>query len=161
MNYRKGEVIIEETATSDVPADELAAMALELRALWHAIVRGSECSPHHDRQQFWVLGALESGSRRMSDLAERTLTSQASLTGIVDRLEERGLVERVRSIEDRRVVAVSLTEAGTAELCRARAGFVLGLEGVIEPLSAEERAAFLGLLRKLTERMPDTRSGAR
>ena len=160
MNYRKGEAIIEETATSAVPADELAAMALELRALRHAIVRGSECSPHHDRQQFWVLGALESGSRRMRDLAERTQTSQASLTGIVDRLEERGLVERVRSVEDRRVVAVSLTEAGTAELRQARAGFVLRLEGVVEPLSAEERATFLGLLRKLSERMPETRTGA-
>jgi len=156
MNYHTGEAIIDESATSAVPADELTAMALELRALWHAIVRGSECSPHHDRQQFWVLGALEHGARRMSDLAERAQTSQASLTGIVDRLEERGMVERVRSVEDRRVVEVSLTEAGAAELRQARAGFVLRLESVVEPLSAEERATFLGLLRKLTERMPET-----
>lgn len=140
-----------------IPADELAAMALELRALWHTIVRGSEGAPNPDRQQYWVIGALESGARRMSDLAECAQTSQASLTGIVDRLEDRGLVERVRSVEDRRVVEVSLTEAGAAELSQSRAGFAVRLEHVLSPLSAEERAVFLGLLRKLTERMPEAR----
>jgi hypothetical protein len=37
------------------------------------------------RQQFWVLGALTCGPRRMSDLAERAQTSQTSLTGIASR----------------------------------------------------------------------------
>ena len=160
MNYSKHEAIISENSTGNIPADELAATALELRALWTAIIRGSECSPHHDKQQFWVLGALDSGARRMSDLAERAQTSQASLTGIVDRLEERGLVGRVRSAEDRRVVEVSLTDAGAIELRQTRAGFVARLDSALSPLSAEERATFLGLLRKLTEHMPEARNPA-
>ena len=48
----------------------------------------------------------------MSRLAEVIGTSMPSVTGIVDRMEERGLVERVRVPDDRRVVLVRPTEAG-------------------------------------------------
>jgi MarR family 2-MHQ and catechol resistance regulon transcriptional repressor len=40
------------------------------------------------------------------------MLSQPSITGVVDKLEERGLVERVRSKEDRREVLIAITEKG-------------------------------------------------
>ena len=135
-------------------------MAIEMRRLWHRIVRGDHSQPHTDKQQFWVLGALEGGPRRMSALAEVAQTSQASLTGIVDRLEEHGLVERSRSAEDRRVVDVTLTATGRSQLLAGRSAFVARLEDVLSPLDAEERALFLALLRKLTASYPDTPAGA-
>ncbi len=62
-----------------------------------------------------VLTTLETaGSLPMSHLADALDVSVASATGIVSRMEERGLVERRHSDEDRRVVLVHLTPAGSA-----------------------------------------------
>jgi DNA-binding MarR family transcriptional regulator len=61
-----------------------------------------------------VLGILAAdGPLPMRALAEAMDVSQASATGIVDRMEQRGLVERKRDDEDRRVVHVALTDEGS------------------------------------------------
>lgn len=63
--------------------------------------------------QLHVLSLLQGhGDLPMSRLAEMTDVSLSNTTGLVDRIEERGLVERVRVPEDRRVVLVRLTPAG-------------------------------------------------
>lgn len=54
----------------------------------------------------------ESGELTMSRLAEFLDVSLSNATGLVDRMEERGLVERSRVSDDRRVVLVRLTAAG-------------------------------------------------
>jgi DNA-binding MarR family transcriptional regulator len=62
-----------------------------------------------------VLTVLEAdGAMPMSRLAETLDVSVASTTGIVGRMEERGLVERTHGEKDRRVVLVRTTEAGIA-----------------------------------------------
>jgi DNA-binding MarR family transcriptional regulator len=55
---------------------------------------------------------------RMSELADVTQQSAGTLTGIVDRLIEDNLVGRVRDLEDRRVVQVTLTPAGEERVTR-------------------------------------------
>ena len=50
----------------------------------------------------------------MSALAERLFCDASNVTGLVDRLEARGLVERRSSEHDRRVKALTLTAAGVA-----------------------------------------------
>lgn len=50
---------------------------------------------------------------RVSDLGARLRLDSGTLTPLLKRLEERGLIVRQRSREDERVVTVSLTEAGT------------------------------------------------
>ncbi|MBC7184253.1 MAG: MarR family transcriptional regulator [Marinobacter sp.] len=50
---------------------------------------------------------------RVSDLGARLRLDSGTLTPLLKRLEERGLIVRRRSREDERVVTVSLTEAGT------------------------------------------------
>ncbi len=54
----------------------------------------------------------ESGELAMSRLADFLDVSLSNATGLVDRMEERGLVERTRVSDDRRVVLVRLTPAG-------------------------------------------------
>ena len=140
-------------AENGLPAAELAELADELRTIWRTLSRGAHLTGSAEqpqRQQFWVLGVLEGGPRRMGDLADLARTSQASLTGIVDRLEERGLVERIRSAEDRRVVQVGLTDAGRVEVRCARAQTAERLARLLEPLQAEERDELLRLFRKMT-----------
>jgi len=64
-----------------------------------------------------VLFTLDTeGPLPMRHLAEAMDVSQASATGIVDRMEQRGLVERLRDDEDRRVVRVALAAGGRQTL---------------------------------------------
>jgi len=99
-----------------------------------------------------VLTVLETeGPVPMGALADSLDVSQASATGIVDRMEQRGLIERRRDDEDRRVIRVALTEAGTRLLAgvaadrRERLGFLL------DELSDDELEGFLRGSRALRE----------
>jgi DNA-binding MarR family transcriptional regulator len=57
---------------------------------------------------------------RMNELAERILYSKSGFTRVVDRLEEAGLVRRVRPENDRRSILVVLTDKGRATMEHAR-----------------------------------------
>jgi DNA-binding MarR family transcriptional regulator len=75
-----------------------------------------------------VLNTLREGPRRITELAELEGVAQPTMTLLVKRLEQRGLVTRGRHPGDGRVVVVSLSEAGAEafEELRDRAGAVLG-----------------------------------
>lgn len=70
-----------------------------------------------------VLGLLDE-PKPMGELAQRMHCDNSNITGIVDRLTERGLVERGPAVGDRRVKMIALTAAGREirdELVRRRA----------------------------------------
>ena len=56
----------------------------------------------------------------MNELAERILYSKSGFTRVVDRMEETGLVRRLRPEHDRRTILVVLTDKGTETLEHAR-----------------------------------------
>lgn len=63
--------------------------------------------------QLHVMSVLDRhGSMPMSRLAEMVDVSLSNATGLIDRMEERGFVERVRVPDDRRIVLVCITDAG-------------------------------------------------
>lgn len=63
--------------------------------------------------QLWAIKTIADGAPIMvSEIASRMHLHAATVVGILDRLEARGLARRVRSREDRRVVRVELTEQG-------------------------------------------------
>src|SRR3954468_24278847 len=63
-------------------------------------------------QQMIALRILGGGPRKMSDLAHALFCDNSNVTGIVDRLEERGLVRREAAEGDRRVKLLVLTDEG-------------------------------------------------
>ena len=64
--------------------------------------------------QLHILFALQrTGDMTMTQLADHLAVSLSNATGIVDRIEERGYVERQRVPEDRRVVSIRVTAAGS------------------------------------------------
>jgi DNA-binding MarR family transcriptional regulator len=69
-------------------------------------------------QQYNVLRILRGARSPLPtmDVAERLIQKTPALTGILDRLEKKGLVQRERSEADRRVWLCSLTEAGLRTL---------------------------------------------
>ena len=63
--------------------------------------------------QSWVLRNLvRKGPLSSAQLSRRSYATPANITGIIDRLEKKGLVERIRKRGDRRVALITLTEAG-------------------------------------------------
>jgi DNA-binding MarR family transcriptional regulator len=63
--------------------------------------------------QVWAIKVIaEQGTIRVSELAKRMYLHPATVGGILDRLEKRGLIARNRSLTDRRVVDVELTVEG-------------------------------------------------
>jgi DNA-binding MarR family transcriptional regulator len=65
---------------------------------------------------------------RMNELAERILYSKSGFTRVVDRMEEAGLVRRVRPENDRRSILVVLTDEGRETMERARRHHRHGIE---------------------------------
>jgi len=64
----------------------------------------------------WAVGT--SGRAPIGQVADRISLSGATLTSIVDRLEQHGLVERERSTNDKRQVLIALTDSGRRVLAR-------------------------------------------
>jgi DNA-binding MarR family transcriptional regulator len=62
--------------------------------------------------QLWALSVLRDGEKTAGEIAESTLNNPATTTAMLDQLEERGVLARRRSTEDRRVILVSLTPKG-------------------------------------------------
>jgi DNA-binding MarR family transcriptional regulator len=97
-----------------------------------------------------VLAVLQAaGPLPMSRLAESLDVSDASATGIVDRMERRGLVERRHDTDDRRVVSVHLTQRGAATLDELGEQRRERLSRLLERMTDEELAGFLAGVRAL------------
>jgi DNA-binding MarR family transcriptional regulator len=95
-----------------------------------------------------VLFTLDSeGPLPMSRLADAMDVSQASATGIVDRMEQRGLVERLRDDADRRVVRVALAAGGRQTLGVMASERRDHLAQIIDQLTDHELEGFLAGLR--------------
>lgn len=59
-----------------------------------------------------LLALFEEGPMSPSLIARTIMVNSSTVTGIIDRLEQKGLVVRLRNSPDRRIVTVELTEAG-------------------------------------------------
>jgi MarR family 2-MHQ and catechol resistance regulon transcriptional repressor len=93
------------------------------------------------RGQYGVLDALlYFGPLQLGQLAEKILRSEGTMTTVVDNLERRGLVERERNRHDRRVVTVSLTEAGRqliSEVVPVHVAAIVEAMGILSPVEQE------------------------
>lgn len=86
------------------------------------------------------------GELQMTRLAEMLDVSMSSATGIVDRMEERGLIERARVPDDRRVVEVRLTPGGVQALETIEAIKQDRLRNILGRLDSAELAGVAGAL---------------
>jgi DNA-binding MarR family transcriptional regulator len=95
-----------------------------------------------------VLTVLETGGPiPMGKLADALDVSVASATGIVDRMEQRGLVERRDDEFDRRLVLVQTTDSGLLVFRMFDEQRQAALRGLIDRLTDEEQTALLTGLR--------------
>jgi MarR family transcriptional regulator, repressor for mepA len=106
-------------------------------------------------EQGFVLGYLaQSPGAIQRDIAQITRTSAASVSGLLQGLERRGLVERRTEAGDERSKRVYATAAGI-ELISGFEAAMTGLEDtILAPLDEAERATLHALLVKITAELP-------
>ncbi len=129
-------------------ADKLA-LAHQKMALYDAEIHresGSELTAPQARVVF-CLGDIE--GLTCSEITERTLITKGTLTGVIDRLEEKGLVQRWGDSEDGRRIIVDLTRVGERVYRRAYPKYVEALNSKLEGLSERERKQAVRLLEKI------------
>lgn len=86
------------------------------------------------------------------DLTGQTLITKGTLTGVIDRLEEKGLLRRVGSAEDRRSIKIELTPKGEQLFEEAFPKHIAYLKAPFDRLSKaelKEAAAVLSKIKKL------------
>lgn len=102
--------------------------------------------------QYAVLKNLAEGSARTAaDLCRSMYYDTGSMTRILDRLEEKGLVRRERCRDDRRVVFLRVAAAGRAQLPRLRAAGGRVLEDHLAGFNAAEVESLKGYLGRMIE----------
>ncbi len=91
---------------------------------------------------------------RMSELAQRTWSSRSRLSHAVDRLEERGWVQRISCPSDKRGAFALLTDAGFAVLEAAAPGHVEGVRRhLFDQLTPSQADALGTISQKVAERL--------
>ena len=100
---------------------------------------------------FGVLEALlHKGPLPVNEIGKKVLLTSGSITVAVDRLEQKGLVERRAHGSDRRARVVHLTREGRKLITRAYAQHAEDLERLVSAsLTAKERATLIRLLKKI------------
>ncbi len=138
---------------------EQAAERIEqlLRSIMRGL-RGRKREPGHGHDLDITLGQLhclrqvsDLGQPTMGDLAERLRLSPSTVTGLVDGLVSRGLVERREDAEDRRIVRVALTGPGRRHRDQRRGLQQQRLARVFAALSDEDLEWVGSALERLSE----------
>lgn len=89
------------------------------------------------------------GPMAMTRVAELFGSGLPTATGLITRMEERGFVRREHDTRDRRVVLVTLTEEGMAELQTMHLARRERMASAISHLTGSERAQLLASIRSL------------
>lgn len=110
--------------------------------------------------QLWALSEVEqAGSMTISSLARAMSLHQSTTSNLVEKLVAKGLLNRVRSTTDRRVVEVQLSEAGNAALSQAPGPYRGILPDALMRMSEADllvlKNSLGGLLDMLERKLPE------
>jgi len=137
---------LDDSALAHLVGYAASRAALELRKVF-----ARHMEPHGlTTQQFSIL-MLVAGNAEVNQkqLGQALDISAPHLAVTLDRMAERGWIERVRSTRDRRAQQIHLTGEGRTLADRTRAIAATMEEPVLAPLSRAERALLIELLHKL------------
>ncbi len=111
--------------------------------------------------QFQVLMLLvEKGPVLMRKLSDELFVTPANITGIVDRLEEKGLVTRTPGTGDRRATIIEISPAGKALFERVAIKKAEMLQKTLRMFTKDELVTLHGLLEKFQREMSQSVGGS-
>lgn len=138
--------------------------------LWAVLMKAHSAVAEHARahaasrgltlQEFGIMEALyNKGDLFLGDLQQRILVTSGGVTYLVDRLVEKGMVERRECKEDRRARYASLTDKGRILMGQIFPEHAAWLENAVGGLSQKQRVKAIKTLRKLGRYAADTQPG--
>ncbi len=98
-----------------------------------------------------LLALNENGSLPPSQIARHIMVKSSTVTGIIDRLEQKGLVCRLRNSPDRRIITIQLTETGKELAENAPPPIQYKIVDGLKKLSEDEIKQIIFSLSKLTQ----------
>ncbi|MBW1835059.1 MAG: MarR family transcriptional regulator [Deltaproteobacteria bacterium] len=98
-----------------------------------------------------LLSLYENGPLPPSQIAKHIMVKSSTVTGIVDRLEQKGLVKRFRNSPDRRIITIELTDSGKNLAKNAPPPIQQKIIDGLKKLSEDELDQIILPLTKLTD----------
>ncbi|MBW1827923.1 MAG: MarR family transcriptional regulator [Deltaproteobacteria bacterium] len=140
---------------SQVHRDKTRSIIFSIRKLIQAgELYSKELSKIHSisaAQLNCLLTLFENGPLPPSQIAKHMLVKSSTVTGVVDRLEQKGLVRRVRNSPDRRIVTIELTETGNQLAENAPPPIQQKIVDGLKKISEKEIDEIVFALTKLTD----------
>lgn len=139
------------TPSTGLPAEEVVDALAQTAFAVTALLTQAAAAHDLSLTQLRMLAILRDHQPRVADLAAHLGLERSSVSGLVDRAVQRGLVKREASVDDARAVRLSLTDAGR----RLEAVLAPQISALLAPmtakLSAGEGVRAAALLRKMLE----------
>lgn len=135
-----------ENATAAVCARQTLALIPVLRQWVTARVQEAGADVGLSLRQYAALHTIRQGATSPGELARQWNVTPAVITGVIDRLERRGLVRREPDPEDRRRLRLALTETGAAASVAVERALTDDLAGELATADPRDLAALAGAL---------------
>ena len=128
---------------------DVAAGLVQLTSLVHGIY--ARIAERHGLTpaQARLLCVVADGPRGMAELAQSFGVEKAAMTGLVDRVERRGLAARATVPGDRRALRVTPTDTGRTAAAAFHADVSAALTRVLAPLASDDREQFRTAIAKI------------
>ncbi len=128
-------------------AEALMGLSHLVAHVFAEVSRGRDLTP----QQAQLLCTLIGGPVGMTELGRLLHLEKSSLTGLVDRVERRGLVARTRDPSDRRASQVALTGQGARLAAQSHGDVTARLEALAGGLAPAERKRLASAIAQLLD----------
>jgi len=144
---RRTKSVEPRTTEDDDLVDALVRVSFVVMATLNTIGAENDLS----LTQLRVLGILRERRPRMAELAKHLGLKKSTMTGLVDRAEQRGLLARATSADDDRATEVFLTSEGAKLVARGRARLAEELAPLSRRLSPSDQRKLQTLLEQMFE----------
>jgi DNA-binding MarR family transcriptional regulator len=149
------EVSAHADAVDELRAAVALLMGAERRLKGRLSKSGTASLAHSHLRALFLL--LHEGEATAGALARATDLNPASVTAMIDQLQQRGLLERRRHAQDRRVCLVALTAAGRSEVAAQERQWVGRLHEVFADVGPDDLLTASRVIERLTTVMERTR----
>lgn len=147
--------------TSTPPALEAYSLLRQINSMLEIFNRYDLRGEGLTVPQFAILNHATPEGVPLSEISARMLCDNSNLTGIVDRLLSKGLVERRPDPQDRRVSLICLTQAGAEKLRNIRPRHHASVSRRMDALSEHEVQQLRDLLHMLHRNLEDVLASER
>ena len=139
--------------TSSSRARALATYLHSVREKLHRVDNLAASDALNVKEVYVLLSIGTQGAMTMSAIARALRMTLSGVTAVIDKLEAKQLVSRVRSTKDRRIVNVLLTKRGKSSHALLEKGHLKLTKGMLNMLDDAEQIQLLELFRKIADRL--------